>query len=73
MERKNIRRAALLVTTFEGIFALVFGALFIAAVASMASGAWWHIVTATVSFALCYMLALDMKRINHEEEQYECQ
>lgn len=63
MNNKTFRRAMILVTTFEGFFALVFGILFVVAVVSVAKGAWWHIMTACITFFICYALMADIKRI----------
>ena len=62
--------ARLMVTTVEGLMAIVFGLLFIAALISIAKGAWWHIVTAVISGPLCHMMLQDVKRIQDEESQY---
>lgn len=68
--KETIKKFKFLVTTIEGLMAIVFGALFIAAVVSIAKGAWWHIVTAVISGPLCYMMFLDVKDLYEEEEQY---
>ena len=60
----------MLVSTVEGLMAIVFGALFIAAVVSVAKGAWWHIVTAVISGPICYMMLRDVKQLHEDEEQY---
>lgn len=60
----------MLVSTVEGLMAIVFGLLFVAAIVSIANGAWWHIVTAVISAPLCYMMLLDVKSKCEDEEQY---
>lgn len=70
MRQKNLRRFRILVSTVEGVMAIVFGMLFVAAIVSVAKGAWWHIVTAVISAPLCYMMACDVKKKCEDEEQY---
>ena len=45
----------------EIIFCQLFFVLFMASVVAVVYGAWWHIFTSVVSFALCYYVALEIK------------
>ncbi len=58
--KETINKLKFMVTTPEGIMTIVFGTLFVAAVISIAKGAWWHIVTAVISAPLCYMMFRDV-------------
>ncbi len=51
-----------LLLSFEGIFSLIFFIIFVTAIVCIMYGAWWHIVTAVVSFAIFYKLASEMKQ-----------
>lgn len=54
-------------TTCSGLLGIMFSALFVCSVISVAKGAWWHTFTAIVSFIMAYMMWLDIKSMKDDE------
>lgn len=66
MIKKHFKWVRRLFGSADGIVALVFGMMFLAAINSIARGAWWHIFTAAMSFAIWCILAAEL--IESEED-----
>lgn len=50
------------------IIAVIFGVMFIFAVFQIVTGAWWHILTATISGTISWMMFDEARRLQGGDE-----
>lgn len=62
MKTNLITKALRIVLSFDGIFFLLFGIIFVIALVSVIAGAWWHIYTCLASFVICLTLFIYIRR-----------
>lgn len=53
--------------TIDIIFAVLFLALFVAALVGIFGGAWWHISTAAICFTMLVFILKDIKKCREED------